>query len=51
MFTIKYTRFVDIDRIVTDFPWDEFESITKEPDYKDNVLNTVEILHIWVIER
>ncbi len=39
-----------VDRIVTGYPSDEAEKITEELGYKDNLLDTAEIFHLWVIE-
>lgn len=39
-----------VDRIVTGYPKDEVQKITEELGYKDNLLNTAEIFHLWVIE-
>ncbi len=39
-----------VDRIVTGFPRDEAESLWKEIGYQDNMLDTAEIFHLWVIE-
>lgn len=39
-----------VDRIVTGYPKDEVQKITDELGYKDNLLNTAEIFHLWVIE-
>jgi tagaturonate reductase len=39
-----------VDRIVTGYPRDEVEKITEELGYKDNLLDTAEIFHLWVIE-
>ncbi|HYE82321.1 MAG TPA: tagaturonate reductase [Clostridia bacterium] len=39
-----------VDRIVTGYPRDEAEKITEELGYKDNLLDTAEIFHLWVIE-
>ncbi len=38
-----------VDRIVTGFPKDEAESLWKEIGYQDNLLDTAEIFHLWVI--
>lgn len=39
-----------VDRIVTGFPRDEFDELTQENGYVDNLINTAEIFHFWVIE-
>lgn len=39
-----------VDRIVPGYPRDEIEKITAEQGYKDNVVDTGEIFHFWVIE-
>lgn len=39
-----------VDRIVTGFPKDEAEEIFKEIGYTDNLLDTAEPYHLWVIE-
>ncbi len=39
-----------VDRIVTGFPRDEFDSLTEKNGYIDNLINTAEIFHLWVIE-
>ncbi len=39
-----------VDRIVTGYPSDEAEKITEELGYKDSLLDTAEIFHLWVIE-
>jgi len=39
-----------VDRIVTGFPRDEYESLTEEIGYHDHVLDAAEIFHLWVIE-
>lgn len=39
-----------VDRIVTGFPRDEYESLSEELGYHDHVLDTAEIFHLWVIE-
>ncbi len=38
-----------VDRIVTGFPKDEAEDLWKEIGYQDNLLDTAEIFHLWVI--
>lgn len=39
-----------VDRIVTGYPRNELETLTKEMGYTDKLLNTAEIFHLWVIE-
>lgn len=39
-----------VDRIVTGFPKDEAKNLWKEIGYQDNLLDTAEIFHLWVIE-
>lgn len=39
-----------VDRIVTGYPRDEVDTLTEELGYKDNLLNTAEIFHFFVIE-
>lgn len=39
-----------VDRIVTGYPRDDVQTHTKELGYLDNLLNTAEIFHLWVIE-
>jgi tagaturonate reductase len=39
-----------VDRIVTGYPKDEAEKITQELGYQDNLIDTAEIFHLWVIE-
>ncbi len=39
-----------VDRIVTGFPSDEYESITKKLGYEDNLLVACEPYHSWIIE-
>lgn len=39
-----------VDRIVPGYPKDEIENITAEQGYRDNVVDTGEIFHFWVIE-
>lgn len=39
-----------VDRIVTGYPRDEIEELTKQIGYTDNLINTAEIFHLWVIE-
>jgi tagaturonate reductase len=38
-----------VDRIVTGFPKDEAEKLWDEIGYRDNLLDTAEIFHLWVI--
>lgn len=39
-----------VDRIVTGYPRDEVEELTKQIGYQDNLIDTAEIFHLWVIE-
>jgi tagaturonate reductase len=39
-----------VDRIVTGYPKDEIEALPEELGYKDNLIDTGEIFHLWVIE-
>ena len=39
-----------VDRIVTGYPRDEVEELTEQIGYKDNMIDTGEIFHLWVIE-
>lgn len=39
-----------VDRIVTGYPRDEIEDIKKYTGYDDELVNTGEIFHLWVIE-
>lgn len=39
-----------VDRIVTGYPRDEVEELTKVIGYKDNLIDTAEIFHLWVIQ-
>ncbi len=39
-----------VDRIVTGYPRDEMDQITKKLGYEDNILVTCEPFHLWVIE-
>lgn len=39
-----------VDRIVTGYPRDEADKLCEEFGYKDNLINTSEIFHFWVIE-
>ncbi len=39
-----------VDRIVTGYPKDEAEELGKNIDYEDNLMNTAEPFHLWVIE-
>ena len=38
-----------VDRIVTGYPKDEAEKLWEEIGYRDNLLDTAEIFHLWVI--
>ncbi len=39
-----------VDRIVTGYPRDDIESFEAQIPYKDNLIDTAEIFHLWVIE-
>ncbi len=39
-----------VDRIVTGFPRDEHEALCKRIGEEDNMMDTAEIFHLWVIE-
>ncbi|WP_411679179.1 tagaturonate reductase [Clostridium thailandense] len=39
-----------VDRIVTGYPRDTINEITKELGYEDNLVNVAEQFHLWVIE-
>ncbi len=39
-----------VDRIVTGYPRDDIETFEKQIPYKDNLIDTAEIFHLWVIE-
>lgn len=39
-----------VDRIVTGYPRNEVEELTKVIGYTDNMIDTAEIFHLWVIE-
>ncbi|WP_187759856.1 tagaturonate reductase [Thiospirochaeta perfilievii] len=39
-----------VDRIVTGYPRNEVEDLTKELGYKDNLLDSSEVFNLWVIE-
>lgn len=39
-----------VDRIVPGYPREEAEKICEEQGYKDNLLDSAEIFHLWVIE-
>jgi len=39
-----------VDRIVTGYPHDEVEELTKQIGYTDKLIDTAEIFHLWVIE-
>ncbi|MDR3564006.1 MAG: tagaturonate reductase [Negativicutes bacterium] len=39
-----------VDRVVTGFPKDEVEKLTKYLGYQDDLLDTGELFHLWVIE-
>lgn len=39
-----------VDRIVTGYPKDEIDSLRKELNYRDDLINTAEVFNLWVIE-
>lgn len=39
-----------VDRIVTGYPRDEAEALCEQIGYTDNLIDTAEIFHLWVIE-
>ncbi|QQO10818.1 tagaturonate reductase [Breznakiella homolactica] len=39
-----------VDRIVTGYPRDEADTLTEKIGYRDDLLDTAEIFHLWVIE-
>ncbi|MGL1890863.1 MAG: tagaturonate reductase [Spirochaetaceae bacterium] len=39
-----------VDRIVTGYPKDEIDELTKEFGYTDNLIDTAEVFNLWVIE-
>ncbi len=39
-----------VDRIVTGYPRDDIETFESQIPYKDNLIDTAEIFHLWVIE-
>lgn len=39
-----------VDRVVTGYPKDEIEEIWQSLGYKDNLVDTGELFHLWVIE-
>lgn len=39
-----------VDRIVTGFPHDEIQTLWRECGYIDDLFNTSEVFHLWVIE-
>ncbi len=39
-----------VDRIVTGYPRDDIEAFESRIPYKDNLIDTAEIFHLWVIE-
>ncbi len=39
-----------VDRIVTGYPRDDAEEMCKKFGYRDNIIDTAEIFHLWVIE-
>ena len=40
-----------VDRIVTGYPRDEIDEITRSLGYEDKLIDTGEIFHLWVIEE
>lgn len=38
-----------VDRIVTGYPRDEIQELTKQIGYEDQLIDTAEIFHLWVI--
>lgn len=49
---IDHNHFLNtlVDRIVTGYPVDEIQKITKELGYEDRLVDTGEIFHLWAIE-
>ena len=39
-----------VDRIVTGYPFEEVQKLSDELGYQDQLINTAEIFHLWVIE-
>lgn len=39
-----------VDRVVTGYPKDEIDAISNNLGYKDNLVDTGELFHLWVIE-
>ena len=39
-----------VDRIVTGYPKDDIEALWSEAGYRDDLFNTSEVFHLWVIE-
>ena len=39
-----------VDRIVTGYPRDEVEELTRQIGYEDKLIDTAEIFHLWVIQ-
>jgi tagaturonate reductase len=39
-----------VDRVVTGYPRDEIKEITAKLGYQDNIVDTGELFHLWVIE-
>lgn len=39
-----------VDRIVTGYPREDFEEMWRKSGYKDELFNTSEVFHLWVIE-
>lgn len=48
--TANYFTNTLVDRIVTGYPRDEVAALTEQFGYKDNLINTAEIFHFWVLE-
>jgi len=48
----KHNYFLNslVDRVVTGYPRDEIQELTKAFGYEDNLVDTAEIFHLWVIE-
>lgn len=48
----KHNQFANtlVDRVVTGYPRDEIKEITNHLGYEDNLVDTGELFHLWVIE-
>lgn len=48
----KHNYFLNtlVDRVVTGYPRDEMDAIRNHLGYEDNLVNTGELFHLWVIE-